>query len=263
MTATAATSEAPEVAASEASKPIPHAADQKGSTSMAQTTECIHCTVPTEGEAVCTFCANYTPPAGMAVIATPGRFEASCPCGSSLIIDGDSDEDDTMIDEWHEAHERCQPVDLDGQELTAAADRFAALVNEREIIHGGDVEKVIPFPRPDWSDPEQDHIGHSAEGSYYGSAPVWVNASTVTGRNDPDDGVLTPASARTAVTQYGDGHVLVSLSLRKWWAPTDANTGPRWAGTVLDFTPAEAAQLAHALMAASDLATAQLAEAAH
>lgn len=30
---------------------------------MAQS-ECVHCTVPTDGDQVCTFCKNYTPPAG-------------------------------------------------------------------------------------------------------------------------------------------------------------------------------------------------------
>lgn len=254
MTITAEMSEAPEVAASEASKPIPHPNDQKGLTSMTQPhTECRYCTVPTDSGDVCTFCANYTPPSGTAVTATPGRFEASCPCGSHLIIDGDSEDDDAMIDEWHETHERCRPVDLDGQELTAAAARFAALTNDRVILHDGDAEKVMPFSRPTWADPEHDFIGNSVEVSYYASPPIWTNASQVPGRNDPDDGVLTPASARTAVTLYGDGVTAVSVSMRKWYIG-DTKAGPRWAGLVLDFTPAEAAQLASALLAAADLA---------
>jgi len=228
--ATTEKSETAGAATPAASKPIHHLTDQKGSTSMAQPTD--------------------STPGGTAVWRT-----AHCGCGSTLVITGDSSDDDAAIDEWREAHDRCQPVDLDALDYSTAEARFAALVNEREILHDGDAEKVMPFPRPSWSDPEYDSIGHSVETSYYASPPVWTNAAQLPGRNNIDDGILTPASARTAITRYGDGLTVVSVGMRKWYTG-DAETGPRWAGVVFDFTPTEAVHLAHALLAAAELAEA-------
>ena len=149
----------------------------------------------------------------------------------------------------------CDVIDLDGPDPALTA--WQALVNDATIEHGGDAEKVIPFPRPAWADPAGDRVAGSIEGSYYRSDMVHVFALKNPGKNDDDADTLTPARARVSATLYGDGDPMVSVSLRAWnWVESEERS--RWVGMVVDFMPAEARELAAVLLAAAALAESEV-----
>ncbi|SKZ99144.1 Uncharacterised protein [Mycobacteroides abscessus subsp. abscessus] len=161
----------------------------------------------------------------------------------ATIIAGPGDDgwiDDTMSD-WDEAHERCgQPAGLTNWQHLVSAGKSQTLIQ-----HGGDLARMMPFPRPVWADPDRDQIGESLTGSCYRSASASVPATHARGWGF--DGVewLT-ARLLVSAKQYGNGVQMVGLSL--------VNHATEGTSVGLSLTPDEALQLADVLRAAADLA---------
>lgn len=140
--------------------------------------------------------------------------------------------------------EPADPVELDQPDPTLT--RWRALA-EREIAiqHGGNAEKVMPMPRPSWSEPDQDTIGRCLGTSYYVSEPVHVATRNRYGAVYEDR--LIPARFTVRAKLCGDGAPIVGLAHRcvvdgEWES---------FSGVGLE--PAEAVELAAALLAAVDL----------
>lgn len=141
-----------------------------------------------------------------------------------------------------------EPVNLDPEpEIPPEIARWNELADrDIDVYHGGDAERVIPFPRPTWADADRDHIGQNIAESCYRSACAAISASWVDGDNDGDS--LEMGGARVAAVMHGDGTTAVNLSVRK-----RSGTKEAWSGVGVIFTPAEAALLSDALLAAVDL----------
>ncbi|WP_287001510.1 MULTISPECIES: hypothetical protein [Gordonia] len=159
----------------------------------------------------------------------------------ATIIAGPGDDgwiDDTMSD-WDEAHERCgQPAGLTNWQHLVSAGKSQTLIQ-----HGGDLARMMPFPRPVWADPDRDQIGTSLPGSCYRSAIASVPATHARGWLDDD---WVTARVDVAAKQYGNGFAMVGLTIAKP-ATAGADVG-------LSLTPDEARQLSDVLRAAADLA---------
>lgn len=179
----------------------------------------------------------------MNAIAKQTRALVSCSeCGAEAqLLDGHSDVDlDQAVAEWTVEHEKCgQPAGLTNWQYLVEAGKCQTLVQ-----HDGDLEKVMPFPRPLWADPDRDQIGTSLPGSCYRSAIASVPATHARGWLDDD---WVTARVDVATKQYGNGFAMVGLTLAKP-ATAGADVG-------LSLTPDEATQLADVLRAAADLAT--------
>jgi hypothetical protein len=188
----------------------------------------------------------------MAATAVPGRFQAECVCGSRLVVDGDTADDDTTITEWLDDHDYCRPVDLDDAPDPALA-VWEALTELPDFIeHDGDASKVIPFPRPAWSDPDEDVVGVLLGETWYRSKPAKVLTTHMRGHADPDCAILYPAYARVSLRQFGTRPVpVVTVTFND-----QRQSGPGPGARALDFAPADARLLAHVLLAAAELAEA-------
>lgn len=137
-----------------------------------------------------------------------------------------------------------EPVELDPPNPATA--RWEELADRDVFIHhGGDAEKVMPFPRPAWSDPDEDIIGRHLARCYYASA--WVDIPLKYRSGEVQGGFIEPATIRIRAKWCGDGDQLVGLSMRQ----TVSGKWQCWPGTGL--TAAEATALAEALLAAVDL----------
>lgn len=78
------------------------------------------------------------------------------------------------------------PVELDDPDPVLS--RWQELVDqERSVYHGGDIEKIMPFPRPAWSDPDQDLFATSLPCCLYRAEPVKVPATRHNGNADDDE----------------------------------------------------------------------------
>jgi hypothetical protein len=142
-------------------------------------------------------------------------------------------------------------IDLDGpdpaltawQELSACPDY---------IDHQGDASKMIPFPRPAWSDPDEDNIGDTLGACFYRSKRAKVTTSYNWGHSDGS--VFYPAYASVSVRHFGTlATPLVTLTLvdqRK------TGVGPGARG--LDLHPSTARELAAVLLAAAALAESEV-----
>lgn len=147
------------------------------------------------------------------------------------------------------------PAELPAVELDPPTPPPAELVHwlqlaERyvPILHDGDASAVVSAPRPYWSDPDRDIVGKSGSNSGYRSALVKVPVSSYRGRVG-EDGELEPAYISSSVQQYGDGVLMLSLSMR--WV----DTGGEWVSHIMKLFPDEAAELAQTLLAGIALAT--------
>lgn len=137
------------------------------------------------------------------------------------------------------------PVELDPPDPTLA--RWEELLDrDRMIYHDGDAEKIMPFPRPAWSDPDQDLITNSGLTSLYRAEPIPVTASRHDGRNDGK--IFTPASVFVQPVLGGSGNKAVRLSFSKWSGSSGWDNAPYMALTI-----PEVANLIDVLSAAVDL----------
>ncbi|WP_204806462.1 hypothetical protein [Mycobacterium riyadhense] len=152
---------------------------------------------------------------------------------------------------WHSTdqcpEQTSAPVDLDPPAPPPAALARWKELADRDIVvyHDGDASKVIPFERPAWADPDHDIIGRNLSQTYYTSQWAEIPLSYVNGHIDEEE--LEPAVMRVRAKMCGDGIGFVGLSERRFangqWKVSDG----------VGLTPAEATEIAHALLAAVDL----------
>lgn len=123
--------------------------------------------------------------------------------------------------------------------------RWQALADrDIDIYHDGDAEKVIPFPRPAWADPDLDDIAATWQSSFYRSAPVEVASNTNGGCNDGE--TLAPGRFRVSTRIHGCGQIVIGIMTRRF---IDGEWH-EWGGSI---HPAGALELAEVLRAAVDL----------
>lgn len=144
------------------------------------------------------------------------------------------------------------PADLEPVELDPPAPeiiRWQELVDRDVVIyHEGDAEKIIPFPRPAWADPDEDIIGAYLDTSYYTSEYAFIALEHARGETDDDE--FRPAVLLVRAKLCGDGKPIVGLNLKKI-SDRDKKSWTSELGQGL--TPAEALELADVLRAAVDL----------
>lgn len=137
------------------------------------------------------------------------------------------------------------PVELDGPDPALA--RWQALADRATYIeHGGDATKVLPIPRPAWSEPDADVVSDAISRSYYSSDTAFVAATNSEGKLVGDSWELS--GVMVAAEQYGNGDRLVSMAARR----VAASTG-KWHSWKVFLTVAEALELIDVLHAAVDL----------
>lgn len=143
------------------------------------------------------------------------------------------------------------PVDLEPVELDPpdpALERWRELADrgDDEIYHGGDVEKIMPFPRPAWSDPSQDLFATSLPCTLYRAYPVKVSATRHSGdASDPDVWIPAGMYVQPAIGGTDVAVVRVSFSEKK--------DGGWKNGPYMALTLPEAEDLIAVLRAAVDL----------
>lgn len=140
------------------------------------------------------------------------------------------------------------PVELDPPApLPPEVSRWQQLAaRDIRIRHDGDAEKVIPFPRPAWADPDEDNVGRSLSGSCYRSSYVRVPVTNAKGTNN--DGVLDPAEVTVSARIHGDGLKVVGLKTLRYDA-----TEEEWDLGSIGMSAASAVELAKVLLAAAEL----------
>lgn len=146
-----------------------------------------------------------------------------------------------------------EPVNLDPPDPALA--RWQELADLTIVItHDGDAEKVMPFPRPAWADPDEDSIGNTMGGSFYRSTPVDV-ATPTAGGYKADNGALVPAHFTVSTRIHGNGMALVGLRISRYVVSNnEAKDGEsRWIEWSASMPPATALELADVLRAAVDL----------
>lgn len=141
-----------------------------------------------------------------------------------------------------------EPVNLDPPDPALA--RWLELADRDILIyHGGDAEKVIPFPRPAWADPGEDSISSTC----YRSTPVDVATPTAGGEKF-NNGVIRPAHFTVSTRIHGDGQILVSLRINRYVSGSDTKSGEaQWIDWSASMPPESALELADVLRAAVDL----------
>lgn len=73
-----------------------------------------------------------------------------------------------------------EPVNLDPPDPALA--RWEELLDRSPVVfHDGDIEKIMPFPRPAWSDPDEDLFASSLPCCLYRAVPVKVPATRHSG----------------------------------------------------------------------------------
>ena len=141
-------------------------------------------------------------------------------------------------------HPEAPPINLDppAPELV----RWQELVDRGVLVaHNGDVSELISVPRPAWSDPYEDSISEILGGCYYASDQIRIPLQYRPG--EIRDGYFEPATMRVRAKMGFDGDKFVGLSRRE-------TINGKW--TLIEgvgLTPAEATELAEALLAAVDL----------
>jgi hypothetical protein len=136
-----------------------------------------------------------------------------------------------------------EPVELDP--LDPAIVRWRELADrDIDVYHGGDAEKVIPFPRPAWADADQDFIGRSLTGCYYNSE--WVNVVTSHALGNVDSEVSERASVKVRAKQCGDGEAYVGITVRRC-------VDGKWVEIGTNMLAAEVTDLIAVLQASVDL----------
>ena len=140
------------------------------------------------------------------------------------------------------------PVELD--QPSPAVAHWAAISSAEVVVdHDGDASKVIPFPRPAWSEPWEDEIGRALSSTYYNSESTDVVASMHRGENPTKaDGSAwwNPASVRVRARLAGDGQAYVGIRLRRV-------IDSEWAESGMSLTPDEALELSDVIRAACAL----------
>lgn len=116
---------------------------------------------------------------------------------------------------------------------------------DTDIVHHGNAEKVLPFPRPAWADPSEDGTGRSHLSTCYSSPPASVPATHSLGVDHGD--WYEPARAIVSAKAWGSGRTCVNLTVSK------VEDGSGWSNTALSLQPSEATELARVLLAAVDL----------
>lgn len=140
--------------------------------------------------------------------------------------------------------ESTEPVNLDSP--APALQRWRELADRSIVVpHDGDASKVLAFPRPEWADPDEDHVGTSYGTSAYRSERVRIAArGCVSSRNV--DGITTFAHVNVLAELWGGGTRKVYLGFARY---EDKGWSEPMIGLYLD----EALQVADALRAAVDL----------
>lgn len=136
-----------------------------------------------------------------------------------------------------------EPVELDPPDPAIA--RWQELV-ERDyyVYHDGDAEKYIPFPRPKWSQPDEDQIEACLPLSAYKSEPVAVR-SVHSGGQRGVPGTLRPAAVVVTAFMYGTGEQVVNVKTERVYNKTD-----QWQSLAVNLSPEEVADLIDVLTAA-------------
>ena len=137
-----------------------------------------------------------------------------------------------------------KPVELDSPDPALA--RWQELADQAIVVpHHDDASKVVGFPRPEWADPDMDHVGSSDGTSAYRSERVRIAArGCLDSRNV--DGVITPAHVNVVAELWGGGTRKIYLGFARY---EDA----RWSEPMIGLYLDEALQVADALRAAVDL----------
>lgn len=142
-----------------------------------------------------------------------------------------------------------EPIDLDPPSPALA--RWEALNHDAEIYHDGDASKVIPVPRPVWSDPDQDVVGDRANTTSYRSSVARVISSAERGV-DLDDSldqarvcVQVKMSAAVDCIRYA-----VQLTLSRANGP---DRDKPWTNSTMTLTISEVEELIDVLSAAVEL----------
>lgn len=160
---------------------------------------------------------------------------AECGAEAQLL---DVDEYEEAIAEWTAQHEACgQPESLTNwQHLVDRGDKAVL------IEHVGNAQKVLPFPRPTWADPDRDQISEGGAWTCYRSAIASVPATTMMGRSTDDGDSLLTQRVNVSASQY---RLMPAVSLSICKMETSAS---------LTLTLDETRQLAEVLVAAADMA---------
>ncbi|WP_285034581.1 hypothetical protein [Mycolicibacterium sp. lyk4-40-TYG-92] len=136
-----------------------------------------------------------------------------------------------------------EPVELDPPD--PALTRWQQLAaRDIEVEHDGDAEKIVPFPRPAWADPDYDRIAGTTTGCWYQSTPVRVASHT--GGGTCDDGIFEPAHFKISARVHGNGNRLIGFTMIR-------RQGGQWEEAGMSMTPADAQELADVLRAAVDI----------
>lgn len=141
-----------------------------------------------------------------------------------------------------------QPVELDTPSTLppppAALVAWQELADrDIEVMHDGDVSKMMPFPRPAWAEESYDLVGPSLLSTAY---PVDGRShSAQPDKGLAQDGFWEPAYVGVRAVLWGNGVHKIGI---KKWAP-----GYAVADVMIDLTPDEAVDLAHAIVAAVGL----------
>lgn len=148
------------------------------------------------------------------------------------------------------SHHSAEPIDLDaGQPEPPQSPELRRWVElaqrDIDVDHDGDASKVIPFPRPSWSDPDFDYVSDSVRLTQYRSEPAEVPMSVVAG--EVIGGSYFPAKIEVSAKLYGSRLTGVGITAKK-------HTGRgNWDSFGCSLTLEEARELALVLLAAADL----------
>lgn len=136
------------------------------------------------------------------------------------------------------------PVDLDPPSPSIA--RWQALVDVDLVIdHDDDAENVIPFPRPEWAQPEDDYVGKSICSSWYNSD--WARIATSHMVGESQGGSILPSGIRVRARVCGEGWTGIGISILRF-------IDDEWTDLGCTMTLDEARKLAEVLQAAIDMA---------
>ncbi|MGE2835464.1 hypothetical protein [Mycobacterium sp. SMC-4] len=136
-----------------------------------------------------------------------------------------------------------QPVNLDPPNPAIA--RWQELAErDTDIYHGGDAEKMMPFPRPAWADPDWDDVATTWQAACYRGAPVYV--ASFSGSGEDDGEIVRPACVRVIPRIHGCGSKLVGINIRRF-------VGGKWHEWGTSIQPEGALELADVLRAAVEV----------
>lgn len=125
-----------------------------------------------------------------------------------------------------------EPVELDPPDPDLT--RWQELLDRNTgIYHDGDIEKIMPFPRPAWSDPDEDLFATSLPCCLYRAEPVKVNATRHSGHRGVDEWIPAGVYVQPAIGGTDVPVVRISFSEKtdKGW-----NNLPYMALTITEAT---------------------------